>query len=35
MASCRSKAPTDVALATPEAVEYHLLKGSDFPRAPA
>lgn len=24
----------DVALATPEAVEYHLLKGSDFPTCP-
>ena len=24
----------DVALATPEAVEYHLLKGSDFPACP-
>ena len=28
------KGADDVALATPEAVEYHLLKGSDFPTCP-
>lgn len=28
------KGADDVALATPEAVEYHLLKGSDFPACP-
>lgn len=28
------KGADDVALATPEAIEYHLLKGSDFPACP-